>query len=80
MSTSASHTAAVRCPPPSSLILHPSRLQIKDIGAGNFGVAKLMKRKADGSLVAVKLIERGEKVSKRKVAHAFFGVLACFAF
>ena len=36
--------------------------QIKDIGSGNFGVAKLMRDKATGELVAVKFIERGEKV------------------
>ena len=45
--------------------MHPrflSSLQIKDIGSGNFGVAKLMKNKATGELVAVKFIERGEMV------------------
>ena len=36
--------------------------QIKDIGSGNFGVAKLMRDKTTGELVAVKFIERGEKV------------------
>lgn len=41
---------------------HP---QIKDIGSGNFGVAKLMKDKATGEMVAVKFIERGEKVRRR---------------
>jgi hypothetical protein len=35
---------------------------VKDIGSGNFGVAKLMKHKATGDMVAVKFIERGEKV------------------
>jgi serine/threonine-protein kinase SRK2 len=37
--------------------------QVRDIGSGNFGVAKLMKDKQSGQLVAVKFIERGEKVS-----------------
>lgn len=41
-------------------------IQIKDIGSGNFGVAKLMKNKATGEMVAVKFIERGEKVRGRK--------------
>ena len=36
---------------------------VKDIGAGNFGIAKLMKDRASGELVAVKFIERGEKVA-----------------
>ena len=35
---------------------------VKDIGSGNFGVARLMRNRADGQLVAVKYIERGEKV------------------
>ena len=36
--------------------------QIRDIGSGNFGVAKLMRDKQTSELVAVKFIERGEKV------------------
>mmetsp|Transcript_20870 Transcript_20870/g.66091 ORF Transcript_20870/g.66091 Transcript_20870/m.66091 type:complete len:93 (-) Transcript_20870:944-1222(-) len=35
---------------------------VKDIGSGNFGVAKLMKDLSTGELVAVKYIERGEKI------------------
>ncbi|OEL30185.1 Serine/threonine-protein kinase SAPK10 [Dichanthelium oligosanthes] len=34
---------------------------VRDIGSGNFGVARLMRNRADGQLVAVKYIERGEK-------------------
>ena len=37
-------------------------VQIRDIGSGNFGVAKLCRAKDSGELVAVKFIERGEKV------------------
>jgi serine/threonine-protein kinase SRK2 len=37
---------------------------IKDIGSGNFGVAKLMKDRMTGELVAVKFIERGSKIDK----------------
>ena len=37
--------------------------QLKDIGSGNFGVAKLMRYKPTGELVAVKFIERGDKVT-----------------
>ena len=35
---------------------------VKDIGAGNFGVARLMKVKNSKELVAMKYIERGPKV------------------
>ena len=35
---------------------------VKDIGAGNFGVARLMKVKDSKELVAMKYIERGPKV------------------
>eukprot|EP01018_Ginkgo_biloba_P016900 Gb_33674 [translate_table: standard] len=35
---------------------------VKDIGSGNFGVARLMRDKQTKELVAVKYIERGEKV------------------
>ena len=36
---------------------------VRDIGSGNFGVARLMRDKQTDELVAVKYIERGEKVS-----------------
>lgn len=35
---------------------------VRDIGSGNFGVARLMRCRASGDLVAVKYIDRGEKV------------------
>lgn len=35
---------------------------LKDIGAGNFGVARLMRDKKTKELVAIKYIERGNKV------------------
>jgi hypothetical protein len=35
---------------------------VRDIGSGNFGVARLMRCRATGALVAVKYIERGQKV------------------
>ncbi|XP_047338597.1 serine/threonine-protein kinase SRK2E [Impatiens glandulifera] len=37
---------------------------VRDIGAGNFGVARLMTDKHTGELVAVKYIERGEKIDE----------------
>jgi serine/threonine-protein kinase SRK2 len=37
---------------------------IKDIGSGNFGVAKLYRDKRTREMVAVKLIERGEKIDE----------------
>lgn len=36
--------------------------EVKDLGAGNFGVARLMRNKETKELVAVKYIERGRKV------------------
>ncbi|CAN4106769.1 unnamed protein product [Withania somnifera] len=36
----------------------------KDIGSGNFGVAKLVKDKCSGELFAVKYIERGKKIDE----------------
>lgn len=36
---------------------------VRDIGSGNFGIARLMRDKQTDELVAVKYIERGEKVS-----------------
>jgi len=35
---------------------------VKDIGSGNFGVARLMRQKDTKQLVAMKYIERGHKV------------------
>jgi serine/threonine-protein kinase SRK2 len=35
---------------------------VRDIGSGNFGVARLMRNRATGDLVAVKYIDRGDKV------------------
>ncbi|KAK4264941.1 hypothetical protein QN277_026055 [Acacia crassicarpa] len=37
---------------------------IKDIGSGNFGVAKLVKEKRTGDFFAVKFIERGSKIDE----------------
>lgn len=37
---------------------------VKDIGSGNFGVARLMRDKKTNELVAVKCIERGEKIDE----------------
>ncbi|XP_061336580.1 serine/threonine-protein kinase SAPK2-like isoform X2 [Gastrolobium bilobum] len=37
---------------------------IKDIGSGNFGVAKLVREKRSGELYAVKIIERGLKIDE----------------
>jgi len=56
---SAAHAAACCCSPAAPPLL---LLQIRDIGSGNFGVAKLCRARDTGELVAVKYIERGEKV------------------
>lgn len=37
---------------------------VRDIGSGNFGVARLMRDKKTRELVAVKYIERGEKIDE----------------
>nr|QSH71650.1 serine/threonine-protein kinase SAPK8-like [Hedychium coronarium] len=37
---------------------------VKDIGSGNFGIARLMRDKQTKELVAVKYIERGEKIDE----------------
>jgi serine/threonine-protein kinase SRK2 len=37
---------------------------VKEIGSGNFGVARLMRNRASGDLVAVKYIDRGEKIDE----------------
>lgn len=42
---------------------------VKDLGTGNFGVAKLMREKATGNTVAIKFIERGERVSLAAPSH-----------
>jgi serine/threonine-protein kinase SRK2 len=39
---------------------------IRDIGSGNFGVAKLVRDVRTKELFAVKFIERGQKVVNRK--------------
>ncbi|KAK9868215.1 hypothetical protein WJX84_001094 [Apatococcus fuscideae] len=45
-------------------VTNPKFELIRDIGSGNFGVAKLMRDKHTGELVAVKFIERGSKIDK----------------
>lgn len=35
---------------------------VKELGSGNFGVAKLVREKWSGELYAIKYIERGQKV------------------
>lgn len=45
---------------------------VKDIGSGNFGVARLMRDRQTNELVAVKYIERGEKVSLLVSCFSYF--------
>ena len=40
---------------------------VRDIGSGNFGVARLMRDKHTDELVAVKYIERGDMVQLNKL-------------
>lgn len=48
---------------------------VRDIGSGNFGIARLMRDKQSRELVAVKYIERGEKVILFRFAYVFAPVL-----
>lgn len=45
---------------------------VRDIGSGNFGVARLMQDKQTKELVAVKYIERGDKVLDIFIKFNFF--------
>jgi serine/threonine-protein kinase SRK2 len=68
-------------PPPPSMattgatidmpIMHDSDRYdfVRDIGSGNFGVARLMRDKHTKELVAVKYIERGDKVNRIRFNH-----------
>jgi len=55
-----------RAPDASWLTVAPqtTSCQIRDIGSGNFGQAKLMRCKRTGEEVAIKFIERGDKIDK----------------
>ena len=44
---------------------------VRDIGSGNFGVARLMRDKQTKELFAVKYIERGDKVTL-SLLHLFY--------
>lgn len=50
---------------------------VRDIGSGNFGVAKLVRDKRTGELYAVKFIERGNKVYFYSLSPLFFCFLFC---
>lgn len=43
---------------------HPKYEFVREIGSGNFGVAKLCRDRTTGELVAIKYIPRGEKIDK----------------
>lgn len=49
-------------------------MKVKEIGKGTYGVAELMRDTATGELVAVKFIERGEKVRRRVCAAGWLGL------
>ena len=55
-------------------------MQIRDLGSGNFGVAKLVRDRVSNELVAVKFIERGDRVrsaglgSRLRVGHCVLDV------
>lgn len=66
--------APARAPEPPQLTFPslPPSPQIKDIGSGNFGVAKLARDTVTGELVAVKFIERGDKVREERGGWLFW--------
>lgn len=41
---------------------------VRDLGSGNFGVARLMQDRVTGELVAIKYIDRGDRVRCRRQA------------
>ena len=43
---------------------HPKYEKIKDLNSGTFGFVQLCKNKLDNSDVAIKFIERGDKVNR----------------
>ena len=54
-------------PTPISTGAHDAKyepLDVKTLGQGNFGTAKLMRHRASGQLFAIKYIERGEKIDE----------------
>ncbi|TKW29312.1 hypothetical protein SEVIR_3G387400v4 [Setaria viridis] len=60
----AGKTGAAPPPPTDIPIMHDGDRyeHVRDIGSGNFGVARLMRCRATDALVAVKYIERGDKI------------------
>lgn len=50
--------------PPLFLVIMERYELVKDIGSGNFGVARLMRDKRSRELVAIKYIERGRKIDE----------------
>ena len=50
---------------------------VRDIGSGNFGVARLMRDKHTKELVAVKYIERGDKVNAVLLIYSYFFSALC---
>ncbi|KAL8117583.1 serine/threonine-protein kinase SAPK10 isoform X1 [Apium graveolens] len=58
--------AAITTPGMDMPIMHDSDRYdlVKDIGSGNFGIARLMRDKQTKELVAVKYIERGDKIDE----------------
>lgn len=51
---------------------------VKDIGSGNFGVAKLVRDRWTKELFAVKFIERGHKVLSCLYPVSYFFFFSCF--
>ena len=53
--------------PPISTGAHDAKYEpvdVKTLGQGNFGTAKLMRHRASGQLFAIKYIERGDKIDE----------------
>lgn len=56
---------------PCSGVMEERYEALKELGAGNFGVARLVRDKRTKELVAVKYIERGKKVYQARLQDLF---------
>ena len=51
-------------PPPDPLKGHARYEKVQDLSAGSFGFVQLCRNKQTGELVAIKLMERGDRINK----------------
>lgn len=52
-------------PPPNPLGNdHPRYLKVQDLSSGSFGFVQLCRHKQTGEMVAIKFMERGDRINK----------------